>query len=113
MAYRGDKKAEDIFPPGHPFLQPRIVFGMKPPPSGSSESKPGASSGVPLDPNESYTPDHPRYAEAVAQNPMLPAQNGLEEWLQREAAKYGATEQPPQAQSASKASTSPENPDKL
>jgi len=32
----------------------------------------------PLDPNETYSQDHPRYAEAVQENPMLPAQNGLE-----------------------------------
>jgi len=47
MAYRGHKKAEEIFPPGHPFLQTRIVFGMKPPPNSSSASKPEASSAAP------------------------------------------------------------------
>lgn len=51
MAYRGHKKWEEIFPPGHPFLQTRIVFGMKPPPSDSSASKPEASSAATLDPD--------------------------------------------------------------
>jgi hypothetical protein len=38
---------------------------------------------APLDPNETYGPDHPRYAEAVKQNPMLPVQNGLEAALRK------------------------------
>ena len=50
MAYRGDKTLEELLPPGHPFLQPRIIFGMKPPPNGSSASKPEASSAAPNDP---------------------------------------------------------------
>ena len=57
MAYRGDKKWEEIFPPGHPFLEPRIVFGMKPPPNSSVASKPGASSVAPNDPERSGS-DH-------------------------------------------------------
>ena len=51
MAYLGDKTLKELLPPGHPFLQPRIVFGMKPPPSDSSASKPEASSAAPLDPD--------------------------------------------------------------
>ena len=50
MAYQGDKTLEELLPPGHPFLQPRIVFGMKPPPNGSSASKPEASSAAQADP---------------------------------------------------------------
>lgn len=50
----------------------------------------GQVSEEPLDPNETYTPDHPRYAEALKQNPMLDAQNGMEAWLRAEAEKYTA-----------------------
>jgi hypothetical protein len=42
-----------------------------------------APDSAPLDPNETYSPDHPRYAEACKANPMLPLQNGLEEALNR------------------------------
>lgn len=33
MAYQGHKTLKELLPPGHPFLQPRIIFGMKPPPN--------------------------------------------------------------------------------
>lgn len=51
---------------------------------GSTSEPPLAASGKqPLDLNETYSPDHPRYAEAVQENPMLPVQNGLERALRK------------------------------
>lgn len=64
MAYLGDKTLKELLPPGHPFLQTRIIFGMKPPPNSSSASKPEASSAAPLDPND-HEPEMKEAREAL------------------------------------------------
>lgn len=88
MAYQGDKTLKELLPPGHPFLQPRIVFGMKPPLNGSSESKPGASSAAqpgPSDPEpemkearEAYERKIMELASLDPEPEMKPAREALE-----------------------------------
>jgi hypothetical protein len=70
----------------------------------------GASRPAPLDPDESYGPDHPRYAEALQENPMLPVQNAIEDWLQRQFAP--STERPESTPSPVSASTTAPSPEK-
>ena len=78
-----DRRGKPL-PANHPFKGTRIIFGG---PQQNSSAK-----------NSNSAP----------QDPMLPAMNGLEDWLQAESVKYQATEPQAPVQSKQPESTTPD-----